>query len=141
MRVRSASWLGFFEENCKADIETLALSYPEKRSLIVDYWEIDKYDPKLADMLLRQPYKAVFNAEEALKSIDVAAEQKIELHFRVKNLPETQKVLIRKIRANRLGTLIAVEGLVKKITEVRPKLAGGCVPLSEMRGDHPDRAG
>ncbi len=117
-----ASWLGFFEETCKADIETLALSYPEKRSLMVDYWEIDKYDPKLADMLLRQPYKAVFNAEEALKRVDVAAEQKIILHFRVKNLPDMQRVLIRKIRANRLGTLIGVEGLVKKITEVRPKL-------------------
>jgi replicative DNA helicase Mcm len=118
----TASWQGFFEDQCKAEIETLATEYPEKRSLILDYWDVDKADPALAEQLLRQPYKTLFNAEEALKLIDVAAEQKLQLHFRVRNIPESQKVLIRKIRANRLGTFIAVEGLVKKITEVRPKL-------------------
>jgi replicative DNA helicase Mcm len=118
----TASWQGFFEDQCKAEIETVATGYPEKRSLFLDYWEIDKVDPKLAELILHQPYKALFNAEEALKRIDVSAEQKLQLHFRVKNIPESQRLLIRKIRANRLGTFIAIEGLVKKITEVRPKL-------------------
>ena len=66
-----AQWQDFLEENCKSDIETVALSYPEKRSFFVDYWTIDKADPKLAELLLSQPYKAVYNAEEALKKIDV----------------------------------------------------------------------
>lgn len=118
----TASWQSFFEDKCKAEIETLATEYPEKRSLLVDYWDIDKIDPKLAEMLIRQPFKTLFNAEEALKLIDVSIEQKLQLHFRVKNIPDSQKILIRRIRANRLGTFIAVEGLVKKITEVRPKL-------------------
>jgi len=118
----TASWQGFFEDQCKAEIETLATEYPEKRSLLIDYWDVDKADPKLAELLLRQPFKTIFNAEEALKLIDVSSEQNLELHFRVKNIPEAQKILIRKIRANRLGTFIAVEGLIKKITEVRPKL-------------------
>jgi len=117
-----ASWQSFFEENCKSEIETIALEYPENRSLIVDYWDIDKADPKLTEMLINQPYKALFNAEEALKNIDVAAEQKLQFHFRVGNLPDTQKILIRKIRANHLGKYTAIEGLVKKVTEVRPKL-------------------
>ncbi|MFH1101424.1 MAG: minichromosome maintenance protein MCM [Methanobacteriota archaeon] len=120
-----ASWRNFFEENCKSEIETLALEYPEKKSLYVDYWVIDKADPKLAELLLNQPYKTLFNADEALKSIDVAAEQKLVLHFRVVNIPETHKVLIRKIRASHIGKLAAVEGLVKKRTEVRPKLLVG----------------
>jgi replicative DNA helicase Mcm len=120
-----AQWEKFFEENCKADIETAALEYPEKRSLYVDYWVIDKADSKLAELLISQPYKAINNAEEALKNIDVAAENKVQLHFRVKNLPDTNKIIIRKIRANHLGKLAAVEGLVKKRTEVRPKLQVG----------------
>jgi len=49
-------------------------------------------------------------------------EDKLELKFRVINLPDTQKILIRNIRANHLGKLAAVEGLVRKRTEVRPKL-------------------
>jgi len=117
-----ASWQSFFEENYKSEIETIALGYPEKRSLFVDYWDLDKADPKLTEILTNQPYKAVFNAEEALKNIDVSAEHKLQLHFRVRNLPETHKIVIRKIRANHLGKFAAVEGLVKKRTEVRPKL-------------------
>lgn len=117
-----ASWKNFFEDQCRSDIETIALSYPEKRSLEVDYWDIDTYDSKLTDLIINQPYKAIFNAEEALKNIDVAVEQKLKLHFRVRNIPETQKIPIRKIRANHLGKYSAVEGLVKKVTEVRPKL-------------------
>ena len=117
-----ALWQNFLEENYKSEIETIAIEYPEKRSLVVDYWDIDKYDPTLSEMLINQPFKTFFNAEEAIKNIDVAAEKKIHLHFRIKNLPETQKFLIRNIRANHLGKLAAVEGLVKKRTEVRPKL-------------------
>jgi replicative DNA helicase Mcm len=117
-----ASWQRFFEENYKSEIETIALEYPQKRSLIVDYWEIDRVDPKLTEMLINQPIKALFNAEEALKNIDVSVENKLDLHFRVRNLPDTHKIIIRNLRANHLGKLIAVEGLVKKRTEVRPKL-------------------
>jgi len=120
-----ASWQRFFEENYKPGIETVAIEYPEKRSLYVDYWDIDRADPKLTEMLINQPYKAIFNAEEALKNVDVAAENKLKLHFRVVNLPDTNKIVIRKIRANHLGTFVAVEGLVKKGTEVRPKLQVG----------------
>ncbi|MFW6121765.1 MAG: minichromosome maintenance protein MCM, partial [Petrotogales bacterium] len=117
-----SSWQSYFEENCKSEIETIALEYPENRSLLVDYWDIDKADSELAEMLINQPYKALFNAEEALQNIDVPAEHKLQLHFRVCNIPDTQKILIRKIRANHLGKYTAIEGMVKKVTEVRPKL-------------------
>ncbi|PNX46403.1 MAG: hypothetical protein BV459_06450, partial [Thermoplasmata archaeon M11B2D] len=117
-----AEWQNFFEENCRTDIETLALDYPEQRSLFVDYWVLDKANPHLAELLINQPYKAFFNAETALNNIDVAVENKLQLHFRITNLSDAQKLIIRKIRANHLGKLAAVEGLVKKRTEVRPKL-------------------
>jgi len=117
-----SSWQMFFEKHCKAEIENVAISYPEKRSIFVDYWKIDQADADLAELLITQPLKAVMNAEEALKLIDVSIEQNLELHFRVVNLPEIHKIIIRHIRSNHLGMLKAVEGLVKKRTEVRPKL-------------------
>ncbi len=117
-----ASWQRFFEEEYKSEIETVALMYPERRSLFVDYWDIDRADPSLAELLIEQPHKAIFNAEQALRNVDVATEQHVHLHFRVKNLPDMQKVIIRNIRSHHLGKLRAVEGLVKKRTEVRPKL-------------------
>jgi len=126
-----AQWQKFFEENCKSDIETISIEYPSKRSLFVDYWTIDKADSQLSELLITQPYKAVFNAEEALKEIDVAAEKKLNLHFRVKNIPDTNKLIIRNIRANHLGKFSAIEGLVKKRTEVRPKLQVGAFQCSK----------
>jgi len=120
-----AQWQKFFEENCKSDIETVSIEYPEKRSLYVDYWTIDKADSKLADLFLNQPYKAIFNAEAALKNIDVTSENKLNLHFRVINIPDTNKIIVRHIRSNHLGKYMAVDGLVKKRTEVRPKLQVG----------------
>ena len=117
-----ASWKKFFEDKCRSEIETIAVEYPEKRSLFVNYWDIDEYDSSLTDMLINQPYKAIFNAEEALKNIDVSVENKLNLHFRVRGLPDQNKILIRNIRSNHLGHYTAVEGLVKKRTEVRPKL-------------------
>ena len=115
-------WENFFLEYCKSDIETVALEYPQKRSLLVDYWKIDRVDHEMADLLLSDPQRVIANAEEALNSIDVAVDKKMKLHFRVYNLPETQHIAIRNLRAEHLGKLVAVEGLVKKVTEVRPKL-------------------
>jgi replicative DNA helicase Mcm len=117
-----SSWRNFFEEYCRSEIETIALDYPDKRSLYVDYDLIDEADPKLAELVINQPYKAIYHAKEALKQIDTAVENELSLHFRVRNLPQTQKILIRKLRASHLGKMVAIDGLVKKRTEVRPKL-------------------
>ena len=126
-----SQWQSFFEEHCKSKIETVAIGYPEKRSLFVDYSAIDKADQKLAELVLEQPYKAIYNAELALKNIDTAAGDKLHLHFRVINIPDTNKIIIRKIRANHLGKFMAVDGLVKKRTEVRPKLQVGAFQCSK----------
>ena len=126
-----SQWQNFFEEHCKSKIETVAIGYPEKRSLFVDYSAIDKADQKLAELVLEQPYKAIYNAELALKNIDTAAGDKLNLHFRLINIPDTNKIIIRKIRANHLGKFMAVDGLVKKRTEVRPKLQVGAFQCSK----------
>ncbi len=115
-------WETLFTEYFKKEIEGIALSYPEKRSVIVDYWDIDRIDPELGEYLLEKPNNAFYAAEEALKKIDVPTDVHPQLHFRIRNLPDIQKIGIRKIRSQHLGKLLAIDGLVKKITEVRPKL-------------------
>jgi replicative DNA helicase Mcm len=108
----------FLEDNYKSDIESIALIYPAKRSLIIDFEVLDRTSPDLADGLLELPYKHLFNAEEAVKQIDTAV-GKIELHIRIKNLPDICKIDLRNIRAEHVGKLVSIEGLVKKRTEIR----------------------
>jgi len=115
-------WETLFKEYFKKEIENIALSYPEKRSVTLDYWDIDRIDTDLAEYLLEKPNNALYTAEEALKKIDVPVDPPPLLHFRIRNLSDINKIPIRKIRSQHLGKLLAIDGLVKKITEVRPKL-------------------
>ncbi len=118
-------WENFFLDHYKTEIENIALSYPEKRSLYVDYWDIDRVNPNLAESLIVNPYHTIYNAEEALKNTEVSTGERLRLHFRVFNLPDINRIGIRKLRSVHLGKLVAMEGLVKKVTEVRPKLQVG----------------
>jgi len=113
-------WERFFQDCCKDKIESAALLYPEKKSLVLKHEDIDRYDSELGEYLLDKPYQAIYAAEEALKRIDVAGE--IPHHVRVRELPEATRVEVRDLRTSHLGKFISVNGLVKKVTEVRPKL-------------------
>jgi replicative DNA helicase Mcm len=120
-----AKWKRFFEERCKPQLETIALSYPEKRSLCVDFDDIDRYSSELTDGLLKNPLKNQFNAEEALKEIDTARDSKMALHFRVVNLPEHVTIPIRKLFPQHLYHLISIEGTIVRRTHIENKLLIG----------------
>lgn len=113
-------WERFFQDCCKDEIESAALLYPEKKSLVLKHEDIDRYDSELGEYLLDKPYQAIYAAESALKRIDVAGE--VPHHVRIRELPEATRVEVRDLRTSHLGKFISINGLVKKVTEVRPKL-------------------
>lgn len=117
-----SAWENFFRDYYKDRIEEVALAYPEEKSLEVDYKDIDLRDITLAEYVLESPTTAFYTAELALRMIDVPVEPRPRLHFRVTGLPETAHTQIRRLRAEHLGKMRAVQGLIKKVTEVRPKL-------------------
>lgn len=114
----------FFESVYKKEIERLAEHYPQKRSLVVDFRELEKFDVELADELLDHPGYLLEACHEAIQNIDLplleAGEFKPRVRFR--NLPKDRDKLIRNLSAEDLGTFISVEGIVRQITDVMPKL-------------------
>jgi len=64
----SAQWDKFFNRYYIGDILALANEYPESRSLYVDFVNIEKFDPDLAEELLEHPDRILSTAEEALRS-------------------------------------------------------------------------
>ncbi|MFQ5553609.1 MAG: LAGLIDADG family homing endonuclease, partial [Thermoplasmata archaeon] len=48
--------------------------------------------------------------------------EEAEIRFRVRGVPRDLRVEVRDLRAKHLGKLVSVEGLVRKATEVRPRL-------------------
>lgn len=103
-------------------VSAIADLYPEVRSLYVDFSDIEKFDPDLANYTLTNPTMALKCAEDALKRMVSHALTSPYIHFRVKGLPHDSRVEIRKLRAKHLGTFVSIEGLLRKATEVRPRV-------------------
>jgi len=103
-------------------VSAIADLYPDVRSIYVDFADIEKYDPDLANYALAKPTVSVGAAEDAVKRMVSHALTNPFVHFRIKGLPRDSRIEIRKLRAKHLGAFISVEGLVRKATEVRPKV-------------------
>ncbi len=114
----------FFKERCAKDIERLANEYPVKKSLSVDFRELEHFDPDLADELLENPDLCLQAMEKDIMGIDVPMldAEDFEPHMRIFNLPKDSQPILRDLSADHLGKLICVEGVVRQVTEVLPKL-------------------
>ncbi|HIE31876.1 MAG TPA: minichromosome maintenance protein MCM, partial [Methanosarcinales archaeon] len=127
----SAQWEKFFNRYYLGDILALANEYPERRSLFVDFVNIEKFDPDLAEELLEHPDRVLGVAEAALQNFDLPIDKTLSAaHLRIMDIP--QKVNIRDLRSEHISKLIAIDGLVRMATEVRPRIrvaafeCGGC---------------
>jgi replicative DNA helicase Mcm len=90
-------------------------------SIDVDFAELSKFDPELADDLLEQPEEVIRAAEMSIDSFDLPKRPK-SFRIRFSNLPQSQKTLIRDIRSNHIGQFIFIEGVVRQKSDVRPQV-------------------
>ncbi len=109
-------------EQRRHQVSEIADLYPDVRSMYIDFLDIEKFDPDLANYTLVSPNQSIGAAEEAMRHMVSHALTSPFLHFRIKNLPRDSRIEIRKLRAKHLGAFVSVEGLVRKATEVRPKV-------------------
>jgi len=81
--------------------------------LIIDFVELSKFNPDMADYLLDTPEEAIKAAELAIESIDLP-NQIQAWKVRFTNLPQSQKVIIRDVRSHHLGNSCASKALSGK---------------------------
>jgi len=86
--------------------------------IYVDFFELTKFDPDLAEVLLDEPEEVIRAAEMAVEQFDIGKPLKV----RFINFPESQKVFIRNIRAIHLNKFIAIEGIIRQASNVRPEV-------------------
>src|SRR6056297_1814776 len=112
----------FYRRYYSDEIGRLAQNYPnEQRSLYVDWTDLYRYDADLADDFVSQPEQLREYAEEALRLYDLPVDVSLgQAHVRVQNLDRTTD--IREIRARHVNNLVSVQGIVRKATNVRPKI-------------------
>ena len=104
-----------------------------RKSLVIDYSVLSDFEPDIAEMLPSDPDTVISSAEDALveqilESYDV--DMGGNIHVRFRNFPEEQRTSIRKLRSGDVGRFVVMDGLVKKASEVRPKLVEGAFECS-----------
>lgn len=115
------AWEDFFKRYYWENILELAKDYPQIRSLVIQFPDIERFDMELARELLEHPESVMKHANEALSSIDLPADVVFtNIHVRIVKIPE--RIQIRELRSSNINKFIAVAGLIRKATEVRPKI-------------------
>ena len=120
----------FLRDKYRKQLEELGDSYPKKRSLIVEFSELEKYNTELADELLENPDDVISACEEAVRDIGIIDSQGklIEPEVRFASFPEKNfkhRMYIRDINSSFINKMVVVEGVITKMTDVRPKVEVG----------------
>jgi len=124
---RDADWSRFLKSRYKKQLAELTREYPYRRSLEIDYREVQSFGKtgiKLADQLLETPGTVLEDVKGAIKNHQLikTKDGKVAEHINVRfsNLPK--KTGIRHIRSDDISKFITVEGILRKTTEVRPRI-------------------
>ncbi len=120
-------WKEFFETYYRDELNRLAdaVEYGKERSLYVDFLkDLSIYrEGKLGEELLSNPDKVIAHANEGLALAENIHDVSLDgCVARFYNLPASRRVLIRDLRSEHISKFIAIEGIVRKVTEVRPKV-------------------
>jgi len=89
-----------------------------KKVIFVDFQDIASFSHTLAEHMISSPEEIFQVMEVALEESGLITSPKV----RLLNIPEMQFVKVRNIRARHLNQLIAIEGIVRQASDVRPQV-------------------
>ena len=125
----------FISTKYKDDVFKVLEKYPDNRSLIIDYIDLEMFDPDLADLLIEKPDDVLLASAKAVKNIDPLMKD-ADLNIRLENL--TNLIQLKHLLSKYIGKFVSVEGIVRKTDEIRPRIetgvfeCRGCMRLHEV---------
>ncbi len=132
-----AIWLDFFATtDYGKEIIRIPDQYPDVRSLYVNYDDIVTYSIDHADGfaedILEHPDVYLEIGEMAISEY---LESSIKVHLRISHIPEKDRIgEIRKLRTAHLGKFVSIRGIIRRATEIRPRLKVGAFRCSNCGG-------
>lgn len=125
----------FFSTQYKDAVSETLEKYPDERSVVVNYLQLEMFDPDLADLLIEKPEEVIKAAQKAITNIDTTRKN-ADLQVRFENM--TNNIPLRLLRSKFIGKFIAVDGIVRKTNEIRPRIINAmfecrsCMRLHEV---------
>ncbi|KAF1078372.1 minichromosome maintenance protein MCM [Methanogenium sp. MK-MG] len=125
---RAADWNSFLKKHYRKELGEISAQYPHLKSLEIDYRELSlwgKTGLEIADEVLHNPGKVIGDVKDAIRNHNLIftkdeSEKADNINVRFRCLP--RKIDVRDIRAHHINSFISVEGILRKTTEVRPRL-------------------
>ena len=109
----------FLEINYHAKLLDVALI--GQKFIEIDFQELSKFSPELTDDSIEHPDETIKAFELACNNFDLPNDTK-NIHIRIFNLTNEQRILIRNIRSSHIGKFIWFEGVVRQKSDVRPQV-------------------
>ncbi len=114
----------YFEEERYPELVKIADNYPDEMSLPILYEDMVLYfGDDFPAYILNHPKRSLQQGEEAVSELLGEPYRDVDIKIRITRLPDAINIPIRGIRAEHLMKFIALDGLVRKVTEVRPRLS------------------
>lgn len=132
----------FFATSYKDDVFEILETYPDERSLTVDYNELEMFDPDLADLLIEKPQEVIEASQIAIKNIDPLVKD-ADLNIRFENV--TNLIPLKTLLSKYIGKFVSADGIVRKTDEIRPRIetgvfeCRGCMRLHEVEQSSSNR--
>ncbi|MEM3896465.1 MAG: AAA family ATPase, partial [Archaeoglobaceae archaeon] len=124
-------WTEFFEKYYFEELNKLAFRIREcgdKKSIHVNFTRdlLVYQEGRLGEELLENPDIVLEHAEQGLaRATNIYGVPLEGCKPRIYSLPATRKILIRNLRSSHISKFVAIEGIVRKVTEVRPRIVIG----------------
>lgn len=116
----------FLERYYREDILKLAGEYPDRKTLVIDFTRIEKYDIEVGERLLEYPDTVLEKLSKALQEYDIPVPEPLsKARVSIHNLPKNERISIHKIGSEQVNKLIAIEGRINKVGERKVKLLVG----------------
>ena len=89
-----------------------------KKCVQLSFQELISFSPELSEQLLHNPEEILAILELALEETGLISNARV----RIMDMPETQALKIRNLRAKHLSKFITINGIVRQTSDVRPRV-------------------
>ncbi len=94
--------------------------YPAESSLYVSYQDLFKYNEEFVEGFLEDPQTYLEMGKRAVQNY--VQDNTIEINIRINNIPEYLHTEVRKLRSVHLHKFVSIYGIIRRATEIRPRL-------------------
>lgn len=119
-------FINFFEDDeYHSELIKIADNYPDEKSIFITYNDLHLFfeDLDFPRYIVKNPKKCLDEGEKAIKEVLGSAYEDVHIFLRIIGLSEARKKMIRDLRSEDLSSYLAIDGLVRKTTEVRPRIS------------------